>query len=136
MEIKLKLSLILNRIKLVLKNDIRTNYSEEYAKGFQHAALLFHVAMQKEFGRFIQIDQNKHQEIRDLKKQIENLEMQIITKNSYIEEVDLIKSGDLSNKKKRKIYLAISEMTGQPYEYVRDKFSAIIGQKKWDRNGL
>lgn len=133
MEIKSKLSLILNRIKLVLKNDIRTNYSEEYAKGFQHATLLFHVAMQKEFGEYVQIEENKSLIIREKESEIKQMSAFLLSKQRHIDHLETILEkasfDSLSTSKMIKVINLIAFATGQSTKVVRGKLSDILEGK-------
>lgn len=133
MYIKEKLHKILNRLKSVLTGDVKQTYSSEYANGFEHAVILFHVAFQNEFSTYIQIETNKHQEIRDLQCQVEKLKMSLGNRARYVEKLEIMakqkEPAKLSNTKKKKIYRAIEEMTGQPYEYIKEQFIELVEGK-------
>ncbi|WP_046673268.1 hypothetical protein [Sphingobacterium sp. Ag1] len=133
MEIKSKLSLILKRIKLVLKKDIKTNYSDDYAKGFQHAALLFQVAMDKEFGKYVQIEENKSLIIREKESEIEQLSVLLLSKQRHIDHLETILEkasfDSLSASKMTKVINLIAFATGQSTKVVRGKLSDILEGK-------
>lgn len=133
MEIKSKLSLILNRIKLVLKKDIQTYYSDDYAKGFQHAALLFQVAMDKEFGKYVQIEENKSLIIREKESEIEQLSGFLLSKQRHIDHLETILEkasfDSLSASKMTKVINLIAFATGQSTKVVRGKLSDILEGK-------
>lgn len=133
MDIKETLYKIIGRTNSVFKKEIDQNFSEEYAKGFEHAVKLFRVAVVKEFGSYIQIEENKSVEIRALKKTIEQSSLTLSNRDRHIVNLEglLIKNNSyrLSNTKKRKIYHAIVEITGQTFESVKERFLEIVERK-------
>lgn len=133
MHIKLKINQILNRISYVLSNEIKGQFNSEYVKGFEHAVKLFGIAVFKEFGKYVQIESNKIHEIRELKKEVERLNTSLGNSHRYIDHLEnmLVQANKvkLSNTKKKRIFKAIEEMTGQPYLYVREQFLELVEGK-------
>lgn len=133
MHIKLKINQILNRISYALSKEIKGQFNSEYVKGFEHAVKLFGIAVFKEFGKYVQIESNKIHEIRELKKEVEQLNTSLGNSHRYIDHLEnmLIQANQvkLSNTKKKKIFKAIEEMTGQPYLYVREQFLELVEGK-------
>ncbi len=81
MLIKLKLKQILNRIKLV---HTKSTYSEDYNKGFKHAIDLFAVAMDIEFGKWCEDQENLHEQIRQLNQKLKESHGKISGQNHEI----------------------------------------------------
>jgi len=133
MHIYQKLKTIANRLNYAFKNDIKPNFGSEYSNGFEHALKLFSIAFSREFKGHVQIQSNLHQVIRELKAAQEKLERQIDNKKRYIYHLENERAQNsvirLSNSKRKKIIRAIAEMTGQPYEYIRDQFNGLIEVK-------
>ncbi|WP_160067521.1 hypothetical protein [Sphingobacterium bovisgrunnientis] len=133
MHIKFKINQILNRISYVLSKEIKGQFNSEYVKGFEHAVKLFGIAVFNEFGKYVQIESNKIHENRELKKEVERLNTSLGNSHRYIDHLEnmLIQANQvkLSNTKKKKIFKAIEEMTGQPYLYVREQFLELVEGK-------
>lgn len=128
MDIKQKLDRILNRINTVLKTDIQKEFSYEYAKGFDHASKLLDISIDLEFGSYVQIETNRHQEIRDFKKTIDYLKKELSDKNAEIidkkNQIHSLKQEAIVRKFKvktgnfYKICKAVSIITKKPYPKV------------------
>ena len=133
MDIKATLSRIYRKIKHISSTDIPKDFNEEYAKGFEHATKLLSIAMVHEFGNYVQIEENKAQVIRDLKKKIEDLERKSLGQKLDIEKMEALLNRTstitLSNSKKKKIFRAVATITGQPYEYVKEQFIELLDGK-------
>lgn len=133
MHTKLKINQILNRISYVLSNEIKGQFNSEYVKGFEHAVKLFGIAVFKEFGKYVQIESNKIHEIRELKKEVERLNTSLGNSRRYVDHLEnmLTQANQvkLSNTKKKRIFKAIEEMTGQPYLSVREQFLELVEGK-------
>lgn len=91
------------------------------------------MAVFKEFNTYIQIDENKSFELRRAKIEAERLTESLANAKRYNEHLERMlkqkESVSLSNTKRKKIYHAMVEITGQPYECVKDKFLEIIEGK-------
>lgn len=133
MDIKATLSRIYRKIKHIGATEITNDFNEEYAKGFEHATKLLCVAMVQEFGDYVQIEENKAQVIRGLKKKIEDLEKKCIAQKLNIEKMEVLLNRTstitLSNSKKKKIFRAVANITGQPYEYIKEQFIELLDGK-------
>ncbi len=133
MDIKARLSRIYTKIKHIGSNEIKNDFNEDYAKGFEHATKLLSVAMVYEFGNYVQIEENKAQLIRGLKKRIEDLERKSLGQKLDIEKMEALLNRTstiaLSNSKKKKIFRAVATITGQPYEYIKEQFIELLDGK-------
>lgn len=134
MFIRQKLGKILNRVSYAFKNEIKAATPELYAQGFSHALMLFKIAFDKEFTDYVQIEANKHQEIRDLKKEIERLNTSLGNKQRFINHLENMilktEANKLSNRQRKKIIRAICSLTGQQYDVIRDEFDTILNIRK------
>jgi len=126
MLIKLKLKQILNRIKLV---HTKSTYSEDYNKGFKHAIDLFAVAMDVEFGKWCEDQENLHEQIRQLRLQVlgENGE-----KAKLLFEINRLKSQpirtiELPNAELNKIVSFLLGKNGLNWEQVKNHL--VVGVK-------
>lgn len=130
MDIKATLSRIYRKIKNIGDTEIKKDFNEDYAKGFEHATKLLCVAMVHEFGDYVQIEENKAQVIRGLKKKIEDLERKSLAQKLDIEKMEALLNRTstitLSNSKKKKIFRAVATITGQSYEYVKEQFIELF----------
>lgn len=134
MDIKATLSRIYIKIKNIGTNEIKKDFNEEYAKGFEHATKLLSTAIVYEFGNYVQIEENKAHVIRDLKKKIDGLERKCLGQKLDIEKMEALLNRTstitLSNsKKKKKIFRAVATITGQPYEYIKEQFIELLDGK-------
>ncbi|MGJ1335688.1 MULTISPECIES: hypothetical protein [Sphingobacterium] len=133
MNIKATLSRICRKIEHIGANEITNDFNEDYAKGYEHATKLLCIAMVNEFGDYVQIEENKALVIRGLKKKIEDLEKKCLAQKLNIDKMgDLLNRTStitLSNNKKKKIFRAVAEITGQPYEYIKEQFVELLDGK-------
>ncbi|WP_333802544.1 hypothetical protein [Sphingobacterium multivorum] len=133
MDIKATLSRICRKIKHIGATYIPKDFNEEYAKGFEHATKLLSVALVHEFGNYVQIEENKAMVIRSLKKKIEDLEKKCLAQKLNIDKMENVLNRTstitLSNNKKKKIFRAVAEITGQPYEYIKEQFVELLDGK-------
>jgi hypothetical protein len=139
MDFKLKLSSILSRLRAKRNNYVQLQYNSEYIKGFEQAAKIFHVAVDIEFRDYIEEQLNKDQIIRDLNKQLDSLKMKCLGQQQNIHQMQVLLNKTatitLSNNKKKKIFRALAEITGQPYEYVKEQFADLLNGKLVKRKG-
>lgn len=133
MDIKATLSRICRKIEQIGATEITNDFNEDYAKGYEHATKLLCIAMVNEFGDYVQIEENKALVIRGLKKKIEDLEKKCLAQKLNIDKMDDLLNRTstitLSNNKKKKIFRAVAEITGQPYEYIKEQFVELLDGK-------
>ncbi|GAA0883262.1 hypothetical protein GCM10009120_18590 [Sphingobacterium siyangense subsp. cladoniae] len=129
MLVKLKLYQILNRIKLVHK---KSTYSDDYNKGFKHAIDLFAVAMDIEFGEWCEDQENLHDQIRVLQKQLKERTREL---SGQSHEINRLKAQpkyilNLPNNQLRILIDQISKTTGFTFGRVKN---LLVGGVKIDR---
>lgn len=133
MDVKATLSRMFRKIKHIGATEITKDFNEDYAKGYEHATKLLNVAMVYEFGNYVQIEENKAQVIRDLKKKIDGLERKCLGQKLDIQKMETLLNRTstitLSNSKKKKIFRAVATITGQPYEYIKEQFIELLDGK-------
>lgn len=122
MLVKLKLKQILNRIKLV---HTKSTYSEDYNKGFKHAIDLFAVAMDIEFGKWCEDQENLQEQIRQLKLQIlggngENTKL-LFQINRLKSQIELVQGLELTKSQQGKLAGFLSMATGLTYGDVQSR---------------
>lgn len=129
MLVKLKLKQILNRIKFVHR---KSTYSEDYNKGFKHAIDLFAVAMDIEFGKWCEDQDNLQEQIRVLQNQIKERNREL---SGYSYEINRLKAQprhilNLPNNQLRILIDQISKTTGFSFGRVKN---LLVGGIKIDR---
>ncbi len=141
MEVKAKLTTILNRLKNFVIPDLESEYvgyEKGYTDGFEYATKLFDVAIQKEFGKYVQIEENKSIIIREKDKEIAQLSGFLLSKQRYIDHLETILENasfkGLSASKMKKVIYLIAHASGRSYEAVRGQLLDIL-EGKAVRNG-
>ena len=139
MHTKFILERIYHRMTYSLKNSVAIDFNTDYTRGFEHATKLLGIAIEHEFKGHNQDQENKDQVIRDLKKQMNSLKMKCLGQQQNIHQMQVLlnKTANitLSNNKKKKIFRAVAEITGQPYEYVKEQFADLLDGKLVKRKG-
>ena len=127
MNIKQKLKLILGRITFFHS---KSNFTDDYNKGFKHAIDLFSIAMEMEFGTWCEDQINLQYEIRNLEKELSErshlvANQQICIKNLQrgIDKVPVFKLGKTQ---RNKLIGLLSNMTGLSYLEVRKHLNSNV----------
>ena len=136
MEIKAKLITILNRLKNFVVPDLESEYvgyQKGYTDGFECATKLFDVAIQKEFGKYVQIEENKSLIIRKKDIDIAQLSGFLLCKQRYIDHLEMVLEKasfeGLSASKMKKVIYLIAHASGRSYEAVRGQLLDILEGK-------
>lgn len=127
MNIKQKLKMILGRITFFHS---KSNFSDDYNKGFKHAIDLFSIAMEMEFGKWCEDQINLQEEIRKLQKELSDRSSQVANQQICIKNlqrgIDKVSVFKLGKSQRNKLIGLMSNMTGLSFLEVRKHLNSSV----------